>query len=145
MKNLILKTFSAISILLIVGACTKKGVVSYPVSANWGENLLTMSGQLVKGESYSVEANLSRKTTMKIVIVNTSSQDPNLAIPLPTWEFTYVEGWVAGNKENGQQTFETSTPGNNDMKMVFQGSPGSCRIDFYENSSALTNSKVYNW
>ena len=145
MKTLILRTFTVVSILLIIGSCTKKGVVSYPVSTNYGENLLSMSGQIVKGESYSIEANLSRKTNMKIVIVNTSVQDANLAIPLPTWAFTYVTGWVAGNYENGQQTFESSTPGNNDMKMVFQGSPGSCRIDFYENSSALTNTKVYNW
>ncbi len=141
----ILRTISVISILIIIGSCTKKGVVTYPVSANWGENLLSMSGQLVKGESYSVEANLSRKTTLKIVIVNTSAQDANTSIPLPTWAFAYQKGWTAGNKENGQQTFETIVKGNNDMKMVFQGSPGSCRIDFYENSSTITNTKTYNW
>ncbi len=145
MKKIILKTLSVLSILLIIGSCTKKGIVSYPVSTNYGENLLSMSGDLVKGESYSVEANLSKKTTMKIVIVNTSNQNPDLTIPIPRWAFTYEKGWKAGNYENGQQTFETATPGNNDMKIVFQGTPGSCRIDFYENSSIITNTKLYNW
>jgi hypothetical protein len=147
MKKISFCILSILGILLTLSSCKKVGAVTYPTSINYGENLLNMSGPLVKGESYSVEATLGKNASLKIVITNLSDQDPDLTIPKPRWLTVYEKGWKADDYSYSalNQSYQTLFQGTSDMKIVFQGSPGKCRIDFYENSGNITNTKTYSW
>jgi hypothetical protein len=143
------KYFNCISILAIVlisYSCNKVGAITYPVSTNYGENLLSRSQNYVtKGESYSLEANLEKKCDLRIVITNTSTISSDPAAKPAVWAYNYNKGWTIGNYESKSQTFSTSNIGNNDLNFVFSGENGSCRVDYYENKSTITQTKIFNW
>lgn len=147
MKKMSFRICITTCLLLIISSCRKPGTITYPTSINYGENLLGMSGTVVKGESYSVEADLGKNAVLKIVITNLSDQNPDLTIPRPRWLTAYDKGWVVDDYSYTtlNQSFQTTYQGKSDMKLVFQGSPGKCRIDFYENSGKITNTKSYSW
>jgi hypothetical protein len=147
-----MKIFIYLSLVLVAGtSCADKLQVSFPKEVNnYGENLFNLpSGielnptQLLKGESYSLEANLSKKATLRAVFTNTSEGDVNT---ITRWLFTYKKGWYADNYVNKKQEFTTSTIGNNDLKIVFQGDSGSCRLDVYKNGEATPSDvKFFAW
>lgn len=134
-----------IVLMLMNVSCAEKGKVSYPVSKNYGENLLTLDkDSLIPGQSYSLEVELSKKSELEIIITNLGTQDePSVAVT--KWKYDYNEGWTIGNYQNGSQSFRTTKRGITDMKIVFQGTHGSIRVDYYENSSEITNTKKFDW
>lgn len=147
----IFKHFILLTVLIVsFVSCTEKMQVSYPDSTNYGENLFNLpSGielnptQLIKGESYSLEANLTKKANLRAVFTNTSEGD---ASTVTRWLFTYKTGWYADNYVNKKQEFSTNTVGNNDLKIVFQGDSGSCRLDVYKNGEAdPSDVKFFAW
>lgn len=120
-------------------SCEKKMQITYPVSTNFGENIFLLpSGspesptKVDRGESYSLEADLTRKSSLRAVFTNTSANDT----PKDRWLFNNKTGWHADNFVSGVQEFTTQTIGKSDLNMVFQGDSGAVRIDVYENGSA---------
>ena len=131
----------ASSFLTTLASCKKRGEITYPeIANNYGENIFVLpSGlegtptKILKGESYSLEANLSKKSSLRVVFTNTTPDDP---VTRNRWLFTYQKGWYADNYVNKKQEFTTNTVGNNDLKIVFQGDSGQCRVDVYDNGGA---------
>lgn len=150
--KMIFKSFLIIStFILTLTSCEKRGQITYPdVANNYGENIFALpSGidgtptQLLKGESYSLEANLSKKSSLRAVFTNTTPEDEATTT---RWKFTYVVGWYADNYVGKKQEFTTNTVGNNDLKIVFQGDSGQCRLDVYENGEAdPIDVKFFTW
>lgn len=121
-------------------SCEKKMQITYPESTNFGDNIFLLpSGipeaptRVLSGESYSLEANLTRKSSIRAVFTNTTLNDSPTAY---RWLFNNKTGWYADNFLNGKQEFSTAVVGNNDLNMVFQGDSGSVRIDIYHNGEA---------
>lgn len=126
-------------------SCKEKGKVGYPVSQNYGENLLTLDkDSLIPGKSYSLEVELSRKSELEIIITNLGTEDEP-SVVTSKWKYDYNDGWTIGNYANGQQSFRTIDPGVSDLKIVFQGTEGAIRIDYYENSSNITKTRKLEW
>ena len=143
MSFLYLMTFTLL--LLSLGACKDKGKIAYPVSKNYGENLLTLTGDsLIPGQNYSLEAELSKKSELGIIITNLGTQDEP-SVVVTKWKYDYNDGWTLGNYESGHQSFRTAVRGLNDLKIVFQGTHGAIRIEYYENSDEVTNTKKFVW
>jgi hypothetical protein len=138
-------SLATIALLSSVFSCVKKRVVTYPDSINYGENLLSIfKDSIAAGESYSFEAELSKKSNLQVIITNLSS--PEAGQPMPRWGYAFVDGWQVDNYlTDGTQKFTTIKQGVSDLKMVFSHSPGSCRMDFYENSSTITKTKTFKW
>lgn len=134
-KKIIVPLFSTLFILAISYSCKKVGGVTYPTSANYGENIFNVpNGKLTAFESYSFEANLGKNTTLTVKVTNLSEtvEDPTIT-QQPRWVYDYLKGWKPDNYVNKVQIFETNQVGNNDFKIVFVGQNGSCRIDVMEN------------
>ena len=150
--KMIFKSFLIISTFLITFvSCVKREQITYPdIPNNYGENILSLpSGlegtpvELEKGESYSLEADLTKKASLRVVFTNTTPGDEATVY---RWKFTYVDGWYADNYVNKKQEFTTNKVGKNDLKIVFQGDSGACRLDIYENGSAdPANVKFFSW
>lgn len=140
--KMIFKSFLIIStFLMTLVSCVEKEQITYPdIANNYGENIFALpSGiegtptKLLKGESYSLEANLTKKASLRAVFTNTTPDDDATYY---RWKFTYADGWYADNYVGKKQEFTTNKVGNNDLKIVFQGDSGTCRLDVYENGSA---------
>jgi hypothetical protein len=145
-RKIFLKSTFIASLLLLTFSCNKVGSITYPQSTNYGENLLARTENYVeKGESYSLEADLTKRCDLKIVITNTSEINTNPDANPPKWAFNNNKGWTIGNYESKSQTFTTTVIGKNDLNIVFSGEEGSCRIDYYENTSTITRTKTISW
>jgi len=144
MKNskLILKIIVVGFFLISIVSCKKVGGATYPVSKNYGENLFNVpDGKLITGESYSFEADLTKNASLTVDMLNTSAAVTDIYTQKPVWKFdqdAVIVGtyWQPGNYVNGAQRFSTKTVGNNDFKMVFLGTNGSCVIKVYLNGGA---------
>jgi hypothetical protein len=145
-RKIFLKSIFIASLLLLTISCNKVGSITYPKSTNYGENLLARTENYVeKGESYSLEADLTKKCDLKIVITNTSEINTDPEADPPKWAFNNNKGWTIGNYESKAQIFTTTVIGKNDLNIVFSGEEGSCRIDYYENTSSITRTKTISW
>lgn len=143
-KRSLIYFMSFLLLLTLTVSCEKKGQISYPVSQNYGENILTLENDsLTPGQSYSMEVELSRKSEVEIIITNLGTQDEP-SVVTTKWKYDYVEGWVLDNYVNGQQSFRSTKRGLSDLKIVFQGTQGSIRIEYFENGE-LTNTKIFNY
>ncbi len=142
------KIISFLLLAIVLGtfsSCKKKGEVTYPVSTNYGENIfnLTSGTALTPGESYSFEANLTKNSTLIVKLTNLSE------LPVeqkPRWNFDFVKGWRADNLINGNQEFKTQTIGNNDMRIVFTGTNGKCKLEAFLNGGVDPSfTKFFTW
>ena len=142
------KLISFLLLLIVLGtfsACKKKGEVTYPVSTNYGENIfnLTSGTELIPGESYSFEANLTKNSTLLVKLTNLSD------LPVeqkPRWNYDYVKGWYPDNLKDGNQEFKTQTIGNNDMRIVFTGTNGKCKLEAFLNGGVDPSfTKFFTW
>ncbi len=145
------KIISIVLLILIVGtfsSCKKKGSVTYPVSTNYGENIFNLptGTVLIPGESYSFEANLTKNTTLVVRMTNLSIIPTDPTIQKPRWVYDYVKGWYPDNVINNVQEFKTQTIGNNDFKMVFIGTNGSCKMEVFLNGGVDPSfTKFFTW
>jgi hypothetical protein len=133
-------------LFIISSSCNRKLTISYPNSINFGENILAIpDGKIKSGESYSFESNITKKCDLVVRLTNLSKAPSDPAIPTPTWKFSDMTGWTAGNYVNGVQEFHTVKPGTSDFKIVFQGTDGECTMEFFENSSVVTRVRHFTW
>jgi hypothetical protein len=139
----------AIVVLLMASnfGCNKEEKISitYPESGVYGENLLSIadSSTLNSINGYSLAAELGKKAELKIVITNLSAS--GTSGPGAVWFYAEGVGWLVSDYTNSSQQFESTKDGKLDLDLTFINGPGSCRVDFYENSSSITNTKSFTW
>lgn len=140
-----MKTIQFTFVLLLfigVSSCTKRKEIIYPQEMFYGLNINSID-YILDGEQYSFGAVLGKKADLKIVFTNTSTNTMNN----PSWGYGGGDGITATiyDYNVGVQTFRPTHDGEVFTSILFTGSPGSCRIDYYENSDEVTNSKILTW
>ncbi|HOY31386.1 MAG TPA: hypothetical protein PKW80_05870 [Bacteroidales bacterium] len=138
-------------IILITSAflygCDKeeKQKIEYPSSGFYGVNILSLqdSDTITSSTDYSFAAELGKKADLKIILTNLSGQAG--VGPSSTWFYAEGNGWSVSDYSSDQQEFISNKSGSIDLDMTFEGNNGKCKIDFYENSNSITNSKVIYW
>ena len=142
------RTLSFLPIILLIFlnfSCNKdnKLEITYPTSGSYGTNLLAFTGDsvLTSPNTYSFQADLGTKATLKVVVTKIATPGTT---PNAVWFFDSEDGWNVGEFNGTSQQFEATKTGTIDLNMVFMNT-GTCRIDFYENSSSVTNSKLISW
>ncbi len=117
----------------------KKLSITYPSSGTYGENVLGLAknSNLSSVNGYSLCSELGEKAKLKIIITQISGSG--------IWFFAEENGWLVGDYSGNKQQFESNKDGKIDLDIAFENGPGSCRVDYYENSSSVTNSKTFIW
>lgn len=117
----------------------KKLSISYTSSGAYGENVLALAdnSSLTDINGYSLCAELGKKAELKIIITQLSGSG--------AWFYADENGWTVNSYVGGTQQFESNDDGKIDLNITFENGPGSCKVDFYENSSAVTYSKTFIW
>jgi len=123
MKSLLLLIF----ISLFLFSCKKRIIIKYPENGNYGLNVLAKEKIVYPSDSYSFAANLNKKTSVKIRIIN------NLGGP---WFISVgsEENWAV-SEYNGTQTFTSVNEGLNcDLNIQFFS--GEYVIEYFENKDS---------
>ncbi len=117
----------------------KKLSITYPSSGTYGENVLALSdnSSLIDINGYSLCAELGEKAELKIIITHLSGTGE--------WFYADKNGWTVNSYSGGSQYFQSNKDGKIDLDITFENGPGSCKVDFYENSSSVTYSKTFTW
>ena len=140
MKKILLITLT----LIVLISCKKRKEITYPSSMTYGDNVLAIDN-VSEGLVYSFGAKLGKKATLKVVITNLSVQT-NTNQSKPEWLYSSSQGWIVSNYGSDDiQTFTANKDGDVILYFTFSGSPGSCKVDYYENSSSVTKTKILNW
>lgn len=146
--NKIITILLVLLVFVTFSSCNKKkGQVTYPVSTNYGENIFNLpSGTVLTPlESYSLEAELTKNSTLVVRLTNLSVMPTGIYDTKPRWAYDYVKGWYADNVINGVQEFKTQKIGNNDLKLVFIGT-GSCNMEVFLNGGLEPSfTKMFTW
>jgi hypothetical protein len=142
MKSLL--TILAVCTLVLSNiGCNKQEnlAISYPTNGVYGMNVLALTSDSlqVSPVNYSMNASLGKKASLKVVITKVAAFSLN-----SVWFYTSENGWSVGDFDGVSQEFTATKSGNVDLDLEFMGS-GTCRIDYYENSSTVTKSKVFSW
>ena len=134
-------------VLFILSSCKKKGEITYPTSTNYGDNIFNLpDGKLIPLESYSMEANLGKNSTLTVKITNLSIMPTDIYVQKPRWAYDFVKGWKPDNVIDNVQNFTTQTIGNNDLKLVFIGTNGKCLIQTFINGGVEPSiTKTFTW
>ncbi|MDY0015436.1 MAG: hypothetical protein RBS13_04430 [Bacteroidales bacterium] len=128
----------------------KTDSISYPENVLFGNNFLALddSSILVEADDYEIGAVLGKDAHLKLVMTNLSVIPPYE--PGPVWFFYMDEiGWIIGdyNESSNYQVLTSHATGKISCSITFEGFgyPGACKIDFYENSDTITQTKYYFW
>lgn len=129
-------------LFMVLNGCNSKQdtSISFPSSGLHGNNLLAIadSTQLTE-DAYSLAATLGKDANLIIVITNFSTNTSAV------WFYTSLNGWSASSYAGNQQQFISISDERLDAKIRFPYGPGACQVDFYENSSTITQSKYFSW
>lgn len=145
MKNILLFAFAA---LFMISCKKQTEKITYPDKMLFGDNILAIVNENVSDSvtalrEYSLGAKLGRKADLKIVFTNTSPINSQYQ---PVWMYAPEDGWIVGDYDaEGKQTFQSTKSGDIQLKIVFSGSQGTCKVDFYENSSTITKTRYLRW
>jgi hypothetical protein len=117
----------------------KKLLITYPSTGAYGVNVLALadSSSLTDINGYSLCAELGKKAKLKIIITQLSGSG--------VWFYTDENGWTVNSYVGGSQQFESNNDGKIDLYITFENGPGSCKVDYYENSASVTYSKTFTW
>jgi hypothetical protein len=144
------KYFAIFFLMLIIVSCKKKSnTITYPNSIYYGNNILSYPDGTVfdAGPDYEMGAELGNDASLTLMFTNTSSIDT--AVQLPVWYYSEPTGWAVTdyNDVTNTQKFMSTQSGKIDLKILFmsEGTIGSCKIDFYENSTTIKFTKHYLW
>ncbi|NVO03042.1 MAG: hypothetical protein HXX09_10125 [Bacteroidetes bacterium] len=139
-KRLLIYTVAVLFIIVNSG-CNKEEKLSikYPSSGAYGENILSLpvNSNLTNINGYSLCAELGKKAELKIIITKLSGSGE--------WFYADGNGWTVSSYSGSSQQFESNKDGTIDLDLIFENGPGSCKVDFYENSSSVTDSKTFSW
>ena len=124
----------------------KQLTISYPQTGSWGVNILSLidGTKLNSTDEYSFSANLHTDATLKVIITNLSVDKKSV------WFYndSSISGWSISDygTTSNNQTFTSQKTGTLDLQMIFSGSSGSCKIEFYENKlTSPTKSRYLTW
>lgn len=141
----------SIALAFIVGffliSCEKNNEIFYPPSGLHGPNLLVKgaSSSLTPNENLSMRADLNKQSRLKIIISNTSNYT-GPAANAPIWVTSGENNWNLSSYQSHLQEFTTTRRADRaDLAIKFINSPGSARIDFYENSNQITKTIMVSW
>jgi uncharacterized protein YcfL len=137
MKKLLLLALT----FLVLFSCKKRKEIVYPATMVFGENVLAIDN-IIENKAYSFGAKLGKKANLKVVLTNISGASVQ---PKPIWYYSDASGWNISNYNSDTQTFTSNKNGEIDLQLSFSGSPGACKIDYYENSTTVTKTKYLNW
>ena len=127
----------------------QKGI-SYPDSIYYGKSILTFPDSTILSttQNYGLAAILEKDANLTLVFTNLSPTDTSTG-HMPVWFYnSTTNGWAVQNyTTSNTQKFISSQTGKIDVQMSFfaYGMKGKCKIDFYENSSAITRTKYLKW
>jgi hypothetical protein len=142
--------------ITLIASCKKKSEddpaigITYPGTLNTGDNILAFpdSSMLTDGSDYEIGAQLEADATLKVILTNFPQTDTTTGHST-IWFYDSEQGWHVGdyNDAANTQEFQSTTAGkiSADIQFFAYGQTGTCRIDFYENGSTLTKSKVIMW
>jgi hypothetical protein len=132
-------------------AATVHDGISYPDSVYYGRNILSLTDSTDLTASpifYGLGGNLEDDASLKIVLINYPVLD-TASGHISEWFYADETGWLISNYDDtlNTQTFTAIQHGKIDVDIQFvdYGHGGSCRVDFYENSSTVTRSKFFTW
>jgi len=145
MKRISIYTIAVLLTALNFGCTKERMAIAYPSSGTYGENILALSNNSILNnvDGYSLSAELGKKAELKIVFINLSSSVTEG--PGAVWFYGEGDGWIVGDHAGNSQQFESNKDGELHLDIIFENGPGSCRVDFYENSSSISNSKTFSW
>ncbi len=152
---------SLIIMMIIALACKKESTstdngnttpskkISYPDAIYHGKNILSLpdSSIIQHSTSYGFAADLEKDATLSIIITDLSAPD-SLGGFFPKWVYgTNTTGWTVLDWDDGKQKFIATQTGKVDLEIQFDpgGKSGICRLDFFENATAITKSKYIRW
>ena len=140
-KRILIFTIAVLLIILNY-SCKKeeRSSITYPITGVYVENVLALADNSILNNTngYSLCAELGSEAELKIVIINLSGAGA-------VWFYGNGDGWTVGNYTGNSQQFVSNKDGTLDLEITFENGPGSCRVDFYENSSSVTNSRSFSW
>lgn len=140
MKTIVIILFS----FAILISCKKRKEIVYPQSMTYGENILAIDN-VTKGLDYSLGAKLGKKAKLKVVLTNLSVQT-NTNQPKPVWFCSSTQGWTTSDYgSDDTQTFTSNKDGDVVLDILFDGTSGFCKVEYYENSNSVTKTKTINW
>ena len=121
---------------------------------SYGSNILEIDRKVSAEFSVYVSANqqhslgaiLGQKENLKVVITNTT-EESNTNELKATWVCSDSDGWNIENYQlDDTQTFTSIKTGEIKLNISFIGvNPGSCKVEFYENSSTITKTTYLRW
>ena len=107
--------------------------IGYPPSGFYGQNILFAGCTSVGSQAqYEMAADVSDPQSL-VVTWTLLAGDPWGFNGMSDWRSTVLPGRDAGS----QQTFQPTHSGRNEVEMVFAGTSGQARIDYYECGSQV--------
>ncbi len=140
-----------VKLLVLIGfgmsACEKKTDIVFPPEGLHGPNLLALGSSvpLTVDQNYSMRANLSKQSRLKVVFTNTSNYT-GAAANAPRWVTSGENSWNVGAYTNHVQEYSATRGADHaDLAIKFINSPGTAKIDFYVNSNSVTRTMMVSW
>jgi hypothetical protein len=124
--------------------------ITYPDTMNSYWNILTFPDYYTFSDTNTlvVGAILEADAHLKIIITNYPATDSTGQNPTG-WMYSNPIGFTVSDYDTvtNTQTLTSNTSGNISMELSFvtPGVTGSCKIDYYENSSSITKTRHYQW
>lgn len=128
-------------------SCEKNNEIYFPPNGLHGPNLLVKGANsaLAPNSNYSMRADLSPQSKLKVIFTNTSIYSGPVA-NAPKWIISGENDWNVSSYVSHVQEFEaTRRASKADLALNFVNSPGTAKIEFYENSSQPTKTIIVTW
>ena len=137
----------SLGLFLVLVSCEKNNEIYYPPQGLHGPNLLTKGATAVLAteENYSMRADLSPQSKLKIVFTNTTNYT-GPAANAPKWIISGENDWNSVSNTSDVQEFTTTKRASKaDLAIQFLNSPGTAKIEFFENSNQVTKTMLVSW
>jgi hypothetical protein len=128
-------------------SCEKNNEIYFPPNGLHGPNLLVKgaSSVLTADENYSMRADLSPQSKLKVIFTNTSTYTGPVA-NAPKWIISGENDWNVSSYVSHVQEFSATRKATKaDLAIKFVNSPGTAKIEFYENSNDVTKTIMVTW
>ena len=122
------------------GTCQPCKII-YDESGLHGQNLLfgDSDHNVSASQPFSLEAQVPEGSNLTIKLVSNG-------IGLWVYNLSSKNNWNVSAYDNQEQTFVVLNSGKADLKLIsFSGNSGSFRIEYYENNTSITKSKIITW
>jgi hypothetical protein len=130
-----------------VSSCEKNNEIYFPPNGLHGPNLLIKgaSSALTPNSNYSMRADLSPQSKLKVIFTNTSTYTGPVA-NAPKWVISGENDWNVSSYVSHVQEFSATRKATKaDLAIKFMNSPGTAKIEFYENSNEVTKTIMVTW